>query len=145
MNRQIHKITLIGQYVGENKNGIVVGGHLFLPAGIPYQISVDPKTYHNLRDGVRNGWFKIFNDNYAYFKANRIDVTAIPDITDCTLPVPPGDKDEDLQAPTCPAKKPSPEDQKKKEQEEALKKSQASETEHVETRNEHTETQKGKK
>ncbi|MCX8074091.1 MAG: hypothetical protein N2749_00695 [Clostridia bacterium] len=66
----LEKITITGIYTGSEERGIMVGGKIFLPHHV-LAADVDENTFFVLREGEKNGWFKINQDNYNEFLKSR--------------------------------------------------------------------------
>ncbi len=66
----IDKIRVLGKYLGNDKNGIWIGGKEFKP-GKTIEINVDEDTYKRLLLAVKNKWFEINGDNYYDWLVSR--------------------------------------------------------------------------
>ena len=52
-------ITVVGRYIGANKEGIVINGKTFLP-NILQDTKVTADYYNYLLSGVKDGWFEMY-------------------------------------------------------------------------------------
>lgn len=66
----LEKITITGEYIGNDTNGIIIGGKHFYP-GIVLTADVDEDVFLNLQLAEKNGWFKIISHNYQEFLKSR--------------------------------------------------------------------------
>jgi hypothetical protein len=66
----LEKITLIGEYLGNDPRGILVGGKLFIPK-LVQETDINESTFENLLKAKENGWFDIKSHNYAQYLKER--------------------------------------------------------------------------
>jgi len=66
----IDKITVLGELLTSEINGIIIGGKQFRK-GLIIEAQVDEETYQKLLIAVENKWFSIKKDNYQDWLISR--------------------------------------------------------------------------
>lgn len=65
------KITIIGEYLLDDKLGFIIGGQQFIKGLPPKATTVTEETYELLLKGVKDGWFNLVSDDYDDYLTSR--------------------------------------------------------------------------
>jgi hypothetical protein len=75
----LNKVTVVGEYIGQDPRGTIIGGKLFLPNCI-LETEVTEEVFNTLKIAEENKWFRIDKHNYNEFLKERNIVIEEPTV-----------------------------------------------------------------